>query len=64
MKEILGKKKYINQVLPKQILVDKIKINDAKSIAENFNEFMLTWVQTWLKKSCKVTLILNLIFQK
>ena len=39
MKEIIGKKKCINQVLPKQILVDKIEINDAKSIAEKFNEF-------------------------
>ena len=37
MKEIIGKRKYINQVLPKQILVDKIEINDAKSIAEKFN---------------------------
>ena len=39
MKEIIGKKKCFNQVLPKQILVDKIEINDAKSIAEKFNEF-------------------------
>ena len=39
MKEIIGKKKCINQVLPKQILVGKIEINDAKSIAEKFNEF-------------------------
>ena len=39
MKEIIGKKKCINQILPKQILVDKIEINDAKSIAEKFNEF-------------------------
>ena len=38
MKEIIGKKKC-NQVLPKQILVDEIVINDAKSIAEKFNEF-------------------------
>ena len=39
MKEIIGKKKCINQVLPKQILVEKIEINDAKSIVEKFNEF-------------------------
>ena len=39
MKEIIGKKKCINQVLPKQIVVDKIEINDAKSIAETFNKF-------------------------
>ena len=39
MKEIIEKKKCINQVLPKQILVDKIEINDAKCIAEKINEF-------------------------
>ena len=33
---IIGKKKFMNQVLPKQILVDKFEINDTKSIAEKF----------------------------
>ena len=39
MKEIIGKKKCNNQILPKQILVDKIEVNDARSTAEKFNEF-------------------------
>ena len=39
MKEIIGKKKCNSQILPKQILVDKIEVNDARSIAEKFNEF-------------------------
>ena len=39
MKEIIGKKKCNSQILPKQILVDKIEVNDTTSIAEKFNEF-------------------------
>ena len=39
MKEIIGKKKCNSQILPKQILVDKIEVNDTRSIAEKFNEF-------------------------
>ena len=39
MKEIIGKKKCNSLILPKQILVDKIEVNDARSIAEKFNEF-------------------------
>ena len=39
MKEIIGKKNCNSQILPKQILVDKIEVNDARSIAEKFNEF-------------------------
>ena len=38
MKEIIGKRKCNSQILPKQILVDKIEVNDARSIAETFNE--------------------------
>ena len=41
MKEIIGKKKCNSQILPKQILVDKIEVNDARSIAEKFNEFFV-----------------------
>ena len=39
MKEIIGKKKCNSQILPKQILVDKIEVNCARSIAEKFNKF-------------------------
>ena len=45
MKEIIGKKKCNSQILPKQILVDKIEVNDARSTAENLMNFMLTWDQ-------------------
>ena len=38
MKEIIGKKKCNNETLPKHLIVDKIEIHDAKSIAEKFNE--------------------------
>ena len=40
MKEIIGEKKC-NQtsISPKQVLVDKIEVNDGRSIAEKFNEF-------------------------
>ena len=41
MKEVIGKKKCNNETLPKYLVVDKIEINDAKSIAEKFNEFFV-----------------------
>ena len=41
MKEIIGKKKCNNETLPKNLIVDKIEIHDAKSIAEKFNEFFV-----------------------
>lgn len=37
MTKIIGKKKFENETLPKHLVVDKIEINDAKSIAEKFN---------------------------
>ena len=41
MEEVTGKKKCNNETLPKHLIVDKIEINDAKSIAEKFNEFFV-----------------------
>ena len=41
MKEIIGKKKCNNETLPKHLIVDEIEIQDAKSIAEKFNEFFV-----------------------
>ena len=41
MKEIIGKKKCNNETLPKYLIVDKIEIHDANSIAEKFNEFFV-----------------------
>ena len=41
MKEIIGKKKCNNETLPKHLIVDKIEMHDAKSIAEKFNEFFV-----------------------
>ena len=41
MEEIIGKKKCNNETLPKHLIVDKIEINDAKSIAENFINFFV-----------------------
>ena len=41
MKEIIGKKICNNETLPKHLIVGKIEINDAKSIAEKFNEFVI-----------------------
>ena len=42
MKEVIGKKKCNNEKpKPKHQIVDKIAINDAKSIAEKFNEFFV-----------------------
>ena len=37
MTKIIGKKKFEHETLPKHLIVDEIEINDAKSIAENFN---------------------------
>ena len=41
MKKIIGKKICNNETLPKHVIVDKIEIHDAKSIAEKFNEFFV-----------------------
>ena len=41
MKEIIGKKKCNNETLPKHLIVDKVKMHDAKSITEKFNEFLV-----------------------
>ena len=41
MKEIIGKKKCNNETLPKHLIVDKIEIYDANSIAETFKEFFV-----------------------
>ena len=41
MKEITGKKKCNNKTLPKRLIVDKVKMNDAKSIAEKFSKFFI-----------------------
>ena len=41
MKEIIGKMKCNNEMLPKHLIVDKIEINDAKSTAEKFNEIFV-----------------------
>ena len=45
MKEIIGKKKCNNDVLPKTKL-DKIELNDCKFIAEKFSEF---FCQCWTR---------------
>ena len=41
IKEVIDKKKCNDETLPKHLIVDKIEINDAKSIAEKFNEFFV-----------------------
>ena len=41
MKEKHSKKKCNNGTLPKHLIVDKIEIHDAKSIAEKFNDFFV-----------------------
>ena len=41
MKELIIKKKCNDETLPKHLIVDKIEIDDAKSIAERFNEFFV-----------------------
>ena len=48
MKEIIGKKKCNKETSPKHLIVDKIEIHDAKSIAEKCNDF---FCQHWAK-SC------------
>ena len=42
MKKVIGKRKCSGGTLPKHLIVDKIEINDAKSIAEKFNEFFVS----------------------
>ncbi|MBY0580901.1 MAG: hypothetical protein K2P53_04385 [Rickettsiales bacterium] len=41
IKEILGKQKILNKVLPSVITVDDNQISDGKSIATKFNEFFV-----------------------
>ena len=41
MKEIIGKNKRDNKTLPKHLIVYKIEIGNAKSIAKKFNEFFV-----------------------
>ena len=41
MKEVTGKNKCNNETIPKHLIVDKIEINDAKSIAEKFSKFFV-----------------------
>ena len=41
MKEVIGKKICNNETLPKHLIVDKIEINDAKSIAEKFSKIFV-----------------------
>ena len=38
---MIGKKKCNNETLPEHLTVDKIEVNDAKSILEIFNEFFV-----------------------
>ena len=62
MKEIIGKKKCNSLILPKQILVDKIEVNDARSIAEKFNEFYVNVGPNLAKKIPQS--VINKIFNK
>ena len=41
MKEIIGKNKRDNKTLPKHLIVYKIEIGNAKSIAKKFNEYFV-----------------------
>ena len=50
MKEIICKKKCNNEILPKLLIVDKIEINNSKSIAEIFNEFIVNIGQNLANK--------------
>ena len=43
MKEVIDKSKRDNETLPKHLIVDKIEINDANSIADKFNKFCQYW---------------------
>ena len=58
MKEIIGKKKCNNETLTKHLIVDKIKIHDAKSIAEKFNEYFVSIGPNLANKSpqCDLTI--------
>lgn len=38
MKEIVGRKKSKNDTFPKNIIIDKIKMNNPKTIAKKFDE--------------------------
>ena len=38
MREIIGRKKSKNDTFPKNIIIDKIKMNDPKTIAKKFDE--------------------------
>ena len=55
MKETIGKTKCNNKTLPKHLIVDKMKINDAKSIAESFTIFLSTLGQILQTKFLNVT---------
>ena len=57
MKEVIGKKKCNNETLPKHLIVDKIEINDVKSIAEKFNEFFVNIGPNFANKisQCELT---------
>ena len=50
MKEIIGKKKCNNETLPKDLIVDKIDIHEAKSIVEKFSEFFVNIASNFAKK--------------
>ena len=62
MKEIIGKKKCNTETLPKHLIDDEMKINDAKSIAESFTIFLSTLGQILQTKFLNVTYFLNHIF--
>ena len=55
MKQIIDKNKCNNETLPKHLIVDKIEIHDAKSIAEKFNEFFVKFGRILLTKFRNVT---------
>lgn len=38
MKEIIGRKKSKNDTFPKNIIIDKIKMNNPKTIAKKFDK--------------------------
>ena len=41
MKKIIDRMKCNNEMLPKHLIVDEIKINNAKSIAKKFHNFFV-----------------------
>ena len=57
MKERIGKKKCNNETLPKHLIVGKIEIHDAKSIAKKFNDFFVIIVPNLANKipQCNLT---------